>query len=782
MNSLMRTFPVWSLVILCTGGSWGLSGPKDVRGHLGGSLSLQCQYHKDYKTNEKYWCKGKIWDSCKIVIQTKSNSIMTKGRLSIRDNSTALTFTVTMESLTKADSGTYWCGIEKYFSDIGHPVIVTVLTGSSTSTSVTTIRELTGTGTSSAETRPTLTAPYSNIPTNRDASSENIFYILTSVILFLLLLFTLAMVILIRRWRRKKATEKEMSDDNQNNIFHDPPPSDTAVSALYSVPRKTASTGSDNLYCNVGTLPISGKPDSSYEEVQSQCMITPKGTDDVNYSNVRFSVNPNLEITTDTRPPPAKTSTEVTYAAIKTHYLSAAFDTIDHVLLLDRLKTIGVGGQVLEWFHSFLSDRSSTVTFKNTVSKPYTTSYGGSWGLHGLGEKLRVPALGSLSLQCQYEKDYKTQKKYWCKGEKRIFCITLIGTESNSSATKGSFSISDDSTALMFTVTMERLTEADSGKYWCGIEDPLLDPGVPVIVTVLPGSWGPRKVKGVVGGSLTLQCQNDKDDRIYNKYWCKGNHWSSCDILVDTTSKTNDRISLRTDQAALTFTVTMEQLSEADSGTYWCGTAVSFWNAGYPVMVTVHRDTSVIPPEISMTTLQKNINPGTPSEEAGSTFSIPCSTVYVKNTTHYQKTSSSVKIFYFVIPVIFLVCFVVVILIIKCRRKKGTVPEVSSSNENATSSALTSSDTVECPLYSVVRKPRAPSLDSSTASVSVSGKPQSCGEEIQSQCMITSRVGDDIPYSTLRFSVNPDLGNTTDTGLPQEKTPTEVTYSAIKPH
>nr|XP_033792501.1 deleted in malignant brain tumors 1 protein-like [Geotrypetes seraphini] len=130
MNSLMRTFPVWSLVILCTGGSWGLSGPKEVRGHPGGSLSLQCQYKERYKTSKKYWCKRETWSSCEILIQTKSNSIMTKDRLSIRDNSTALTFTVTMESLTKADSGTYWCGIDKYFSDIGYPVIVTVLTGS----------------------------------------------------------------------------------------------------------------------------------------------------------------------------------------------------------------------------------------------------------------------------------------------------------------------------------------------------------------------------------------------------------------------------------------------------------------------------------------------------------------------------------------------------------------------------------------------------------------------------------------------------------------------------
>jgi retron-type reverse transcriptase len=57
--------------------------------------------------------------------------------------------------------------------------------------------------------------------------------------------------------------------------------------------------------------------------------------------------------------------------------LSAAFDTANHLVLLDRLRdTIGVEGLALKWFRSYLTGRVQRVRVKGVPSKAHTLGTG----------------------------------------------------------------------------------------------------------------------------------------------------------------------------------------------------------------------------------------------------------------------------------------------------------------------------------------------------------------------------------------------------------------------
>ncbi|XP_045841805.1 CMRF35-like molecule 6 [Meles meles] len=119
-----------------------------------------------------------------------------------------------------------------------------------------------------------------------------------------------------------------------------------------------------------------------------------------------------------------------------------------------------------------------------------------------------------------------------------------------------------------------------------------------LLLLQVPGCWslrGPTSVTGPVGGSLSVQCQYEEEFRENAKYWCR----SPClgDIVVTKEADIEvrkDRVSIRDRPANLTFTVTLENLTEGDAGTYRCGIDTS-WLPEYLLDLTFRVVVSVTP-------------------------------------------------------------------------------------------------------------------------------------------------------------------------------------------
>jgi len=81
-------------------------------------------------------------------------------------------------------------------------------------------------------------------------------------------------------------------------------------------------------------------------------------------------------------------------------------------------------------------------------------------------------------------------------------------------------------------------------------------------------------VTGYSGGGVTISCKYDKGYTEKKKYFCKG-EWSDCKDQIKTDIKDkwfyNGRLSLYDDTRSAVFTVTIRDLTEEDSGKYYCG-------------------------------------------------------------------------------------------------------------------------------------------------------------------------------------------------------------------
>uniref|UniRef100_A0ACB8EK27 Uncharacterized protein n=2 Tax=Sphaerodactylus townsendi TaxID=933632 RepID=A0ACB8EK27_9SAUR len=108
------------------------------------------------------------------------------------------------------------------------------------------------------------------------------------------------------------------------------------------------------------------------------------------------------------------------------------------------------------------------------------------WGLKG-PQVVTAPLGGSASVLCQYGKGQEEFVKFWCKEETFRFCSsdhTVYTTGSEAEVKWNAISIKDNHASRMFRVTMDNLTQGDTGTYLCGVQKTRYDIWYPVDVII----------------------------------------------------------------------------------------------------------------------------------------------------------------------------------------------------------------------------------------------------------------------------------------------------------
>ncbi|KAM4595287.1 polymeric immunoglobulin receptor-like [Fundulus diaphanus] len=173
---------------------------------------------------------------------------------------------------------------------------------------------------------------------------------------------------------------------------------------------------------------------------------------------------------------------------------------------------------------------------------------------------------GSVSISCPYDSESVDKLKYICRGNRPSTCLQQAVITSNNRE-NGRLRLTDDRTSRIFTITVSSLTLTDAGSYLCGMQK---NTGTDVFsaVQLKVKEWccvKSQKIKGIVGHSITFQCPYPPHLRDNRKFLCKGRQRSNCtDMMMG-----QSRFLLHSDSSE-SFSVTISQLEEGDSGTYWC--------------------------------------------------------------------------------------------------------------------------------------------------------------------------------------------------------------------
>ncbi|XP_072512848.1 polymeric immunoglobulin receptor-like isoform X6 [Salminus brasiliensis] len=226
---------------------------------------------------------------------------------------------------------------------------------------------------------------------------------------------------------------------------------------------------------------------------------------------------------------------------------------------------------------------------------------------------------GGVLIKCKYERSYTSNKKHFCKSS-WTNCPDQIKTGvSNEWKNTGRFSLFDNSSAAEFWVLIREITVEDSGTYQCVVDiEWNKDLYTPVELKIQEDLDQEKSItlNSHVGGSVNISCKYPQSSSSKPRFLCRRVGSADCNYKASVKESRRwikeGKFSLYDDRARQTFTVSINNMTNEDSGEYWCG-AESDWESdhGYKVYITQIKLTVTAP--VEMTPL--NIMPTSPKED-----------------------------------------------------------------------------------------------------------------------------------------------------------------------
>ncbi|XP_031667373.1 polymeric immunoglobulin receptor isoform X2 [Oncorhynchus kisutch] len=214
----------------------------------------------------------------------------------------------------------------------------------------------------------------------------------------------------------------------------------------------------------------------------------------------------------------------------------------------------------------------------------------------------------------------RSREKYVCLGQNRLRCKDPIITGlKNTWQHSGRFSLYDNTGGNYFKVIIRQLTRQDEGTYWCGVDKPtLLDSYTKVELEVKKDDCCEKSVTetAFLGGEATIRCNYPEDHKDDIKYFCKEDSESDCENKIsDIDHEKPRRYSLSKRRRERFYTVTISDLTEDDTGTYWCGVETSRTEQHYITLIT----------QVKLLVINwRDVKPINVTEQVGETARLTC--------------------------------------------------------------------------------------------------------------------------------------------------------------